>query len=96
MCAGSQEAFNKIDRRNRVFHARKTSRVDNLTDVVHCHMESSDPLVIANMRFPKKKPSPPTPAMAALLMADDESTSPSTDKDDVNDSDSDSDSDFEL
>ena len=66
-CIGSAEAQNKFDRRNRLFHARKSSREANLTDIVHYHLEASDPLVVSHMRFPKQRKTPPTPEMAALL-----------------------------
>ena len=67
MNLGSQEAYNKMDRRNRLRHARKTSRPANLRDLVHWHLSASDPYIVSKMRFPKKRPTPPTPEMTALL-----------------------------
>ena len=71
--AGSAESANKDDRKNRVDFARKVSRESNLTDVVHKHIECSDPLVLEarekiHMRLKVK--SPPTSAMLPLLKRD--------------------------
>ena len=86
---GSGEAQNKIDRRNRLEHARKNSRKNNITDVVHAHLESSDPLVVSHMKFGKKKKSDLTPAMKSLLILPAESDTDS-------DSGANSDSDWEF
>ena len=95
-CLGSQEAYNKVDRRNRLQNARKCSRELNLTDVMHRHLEGSDPLVIYHMKFPRKKQTPPTPEMAALLEpVEPESNGDNVEKDASSNSDTDSDSDFE-
>ena len=55
---------------NRLHHARKTSREDNIKDLVHYHMESSDPYIVSLMRFKRRKPTPLTPEMVNLLKVD--------------------------
>jgi len=44
-CLGenASEARNKYYKRDRILHARKNSRVNNLTDVFHRALDSSDP-----------------------------------------------------
>ena len=39
-----------------------------MTDVVHAHLESSDPFVVSHMKFAKRRKTPPTPEMAELLV----------------------------
>ena len=96
---GSGEAMNKVNRRNRREHARKTSREENLTDVLHSHLESSDPLVVSNMRFAKKKSTPISPAMKDLLLIDPPAAKdlgPREESDGESSSEPDSDSDWEM
>ena len=96
-CKGSQESANRFDRHNRQFHARKCSREKNLTDVVHAHLESSDPFVVSHMKFVKRKKTPPTPEMAALLVpgAEEPEDDPADSDDEWSDSDLDSDPDYD-
>ena len=55
---------------NRLHHSRKTNRVDNITDLVHYHMESSDPYIVSLMKFPRRKPTPVSEDMKQLLKVD--------------------------
>jgi len=41
----SSEARNKLYKRDRLLHSRKNSRVNNLTDVFHRALDSSDPFL---------------------------------------------------
>ena len=93
--SGELDVSNKFDRKNREYHARKCSREKNLTDTVHAHLESSDPLVVSHMKFQKRRKTPPTPEMAALLTPGAAEEEEEEDDDDLSD-DSDSDSDYEF
>ena len=71
--AGSAESANKDDRKNRVDFARKCSREKNLIDVVHKHLEVSDPLVLEareRIHMRSKVKSKPSPDMQLLLKQD--------------------------
>lgn len=52
------EARNKFYRNDRLFHARKTSRLDNMTDVFNRQLDKSDPFLSSlriNERIKKQK-----------------------------------------
>ena len=59
-----------------------------MLDVVHAHLEGSDPLVVSQMKFKRKKSTPLTAAMRALLYVDPTATTdalPDEDSDDESD-----------
>lgn len=48
------EASNKIFKRSREYHARKCSRIDANTDIIHWLLITSDPMISKNQDFSKK------------------------------------------
>lgn len=63
------EAGNKDFRNIREWHTRKTSRIDNCTDVIHHLLFQSDPL-ISQFRIVKEKAKLPLSAEALELIED--------------------------
>jgi hypothetical protein len=51
----ASEANNKILRHTRLYHARKTSWLNHLSDLYHRAMDVSDPLILAISSQKKKK-----------------------------------------
>lgn len=69
------ESRNKLYRQDREFHARKTSRKDNLLDVFNRAMDSSDPIIShisIGQRHAKCRQLPLPSAAIALLQAPEE------------------------
>ena len=63
----SQEARNKDTRRFRLTNTRKTSRIDNILDLLHMLLVSSDPCVVRYCFIKPKKSKPLVPQAVNLL-----------------------------
>ena len=68
------ESRNKIYKSDRLHHARKTSRIDNLFDVFHRALDTSDPLISSlrlNTRVHQRKRLTLPPEVKELLYCED-------------------------